>query len=132
MATDNKVVVRRIFDEIFNQKNADAIDELFDENFVDHGPGRGLHGREELRSVFTRWLSAVPDVQIEVSHLIQEGDTVGWVARATGTHVGDAFGLPATGKRVELITTHIGVVRNGTMVERWWGIVSSDPVTSPA
>jgi hypothetical protein len=23
------------------------------------------------------------------------------------------------------------VVRNGTMVERWWGIVSSDPVTSP-
>jgi predicted ester cyclase len=67
-----------------------------------------------------------------VSHLIQEGDTVGWVARAIGTYVSDAFGLPATGKRVELTTTHIGVVRNGTMVERWWAIVSSHPVTSPA
>jgi predicted ester cyclase len=132
MVTDNKVVVRRIFQEIFNQQNADAFDELFDENFVDHGPGRDLHGREEFRAVITKWLSAVPDSQIEVSHLIQEGDTLGWVGRATGTHVGDAFGLPATGKRVELITTHIGVVRDGTMVERWWAIVSSDLATSLA
>jgi predicted ester cyclase len=123
MVADNKEVVRRVFEEIFARKNEDAIDELFDENFIDHGPGQDLHSRDEFRSVISKWLCAVPDVQIELSHLIQEGDTVGWVATSTGTHTGDAFGFPATGKQFDLTTTHIAVVRNGRMVERWWAMI---------
>lgn len=119
MATDNKSLVRRIFEEIINHKREDVIDELFDENYVDHGPGQDLHGREEFRSVIKMWLTAVPDVHCEVSHLIEEGDTVGWVVRTTGTHTGDALGFPATGKRFETVSANIGVVRNGKAAEHW-------------
>ncbi len=119
MATDNKAVVRRIFEEIVNQGREDVIDELFDENYVDHGPGQDLHGRDEFRSVIRMWLGAVPDVHCEVSHLIEEGDTVGWVVHTTGTHTGDALGIPATGKRFDTVSANIGVVRNGKAVEHW-------------
>jgi len=120
MATDNKAMIRRIFEEILNQKREDVIDELFDENFVDHGPGgQDLHGREEFRSAIRMWLAAVPDVHCEVSHLIEEGDTLGWVVQTTGTQIGDALGFPATGKHIDTLSANIGVVRNGRAVEHW-------------
>jgi predicted ester cyclase len=120
MATDNKALVRRIFEEIINQRREDAIDELFDENFVDHGPGgQDLHGREEFRTTIKAWLAAFPDVHCEVSHLVEEGDRVGWVVHTTGTHTGDALGFPATGKRIDTLSANIGVVRGGKAVEHW-------------
>ena len=120
MVTDNKALIRRIFEEIINQKRVDVIDELFDENFVDHGPGgQDLHGREEFRSVIRMWLASVPDVRCEVSHVIEEDDTLGWVVRTTGTHTGDALGFPATGKQIDTLSANIGVVRNGRAVEHW-------------
>jgi predicted ester cyclase len=119
MATDNKVLVQRIFEEIVNQKREDVIDELLDENYVDHGPGQDVHGREAFRSFIKMWLSAVPDVHCEVSHIVEEGDTLGWVVRTTGTHTGDALGFPATGKQFETVSANLGVVRDGKAVEHW-------------
>jgi predicted SnoaL-like aldol condensation-catalyzing enzyme len=94
MATGNKEIVRRIFDEIVNQRREDVIDELFDENFVDHGPGgQDLHGREEFRATIKAWLGAFPDVHCEVSHVIEEGDTLGWIVRTTGPTPGTRSGF---------------------------------------
>jgi hypothetical protein len=41
MSDQNKAMTRRFYDEVFNKKNLDAIDELCAREFVDHTPMPG-------------------------------------------------------------------------------------------
>ena len=116
---DPKVSVRRMFDEIINQGKLEVTDELFAEDFVDHGPMGDLHGREAFKQMVAQWRAAVPDVHCEVSSLIAEGDLVAWLVHTTGTHMGDGLGFPATGKRFETVSANIGRLRDGVAAEHW-------------
>ena len=116
---DGKELVRRIFDEIINGGNLDAADELMAEDFLDHGPMGDMQGREAFKGLVGQYQAAVPDLHCEVDHLIQEGDTVGWVVRTTGTHTGDQLGFPATNKSFETLSANIGRMRDGRAVEHW-------------
>lgn len=116
---DAKVLVQRIFDEIVNQGNIDAADELMTEDFVDHGPMGDVVGREAFKQLIGQFRAAVPDMRCEVTNLIVEGDLAGWVVRTTGTHSGDQLGFPATGKSFETLSANIGRVRDGQAAEHW-------------
>jgi ketosteroid isomerase-like protein/predicted ester cyclase len=112
-------LVRRIFDEVINQGRLAAIDELFTEDLVDHGPMGDLSGREAFRAMVAQWRDAVPDVRCEVSSVIAQGDLCAWLVRTTGTHTGDGLGFPGTGKRFETVSANIGRFRDGRAVEHW-------------
>lgn len=116
---DGKELVRRIFDEVINQGNLDAIDEFMTEDYVDHGPMGDVPGREAFKEVVSRFRAAVPDLRCEVEQLIQEGDTLGWVVHTTGTHSGDQLGFPATNKSFETLSANIGRMRDGRAAEHW-------------
>ena len=116
---DKKATVRRIFDEIINQGNIDAVDELFAEDFVDHGPMGDVQGRDAFKGLVRQWRSAVPDVHCAVENVILEGDLAGWLVRTTGTHTGDGLGFPATGKPFETVSANLGRFSNGLAVEHW-------------
>jgi len=116
---DGKELVRRIFDEIVNKGNMDAIDELMAEDFVDHGPMGDMHGRDAFRGQVSAFRAAVSDLHCEVENLIVEGDIAGWVVRTTGTHTGDQLGFPATNKSFETLSANIGRMRDGQAVEHW-------------
>ncbi|HUR23184.1 MAG TPA: ester cyclase [Acidimicrobiales bacterium] len=115
---DGKELVRRIFDEVINKGDLDAIDELMAEDFLDHGP-MGDMGRDAFKGLVSQYRAAVPDLHCAVDNLIQEGDTVGWLVRTTGTHTGDQLGFPATGRSFETVSANIGVMRDGKAVEHW-------------
>jgi steroid delta-isomerase-like uncharacterized protein len=115
---DGKELVQRIFDEIINKGDMGAIDDLMAEDFLDHGP-MGDMDRDAFKGLVAQYRAAVPDLHCEVDHVIQEGDTVGWLVRTTGTHSGDQLGFPATGKSFETVSANIGVMRDGKAVEHW-------------
>ena len=115
---DGKELVRRVFDEVVNAGKLDAVEELMAEDYVDHGP-MGDMGRDAFKGLVGQYRAAVPDLHCEVSHLIQEGDTVGWLVRATGTHTGDQLGFPATNKSFDTMSANIGRIRDGQAVEHW-------------
>ena len=115
---DGKELVQRIFDEVINKGNIDAVDDFMAEDFVDHGP-LGDMGRDAFKGLVGQYRAAVPDLHCEVSHLIQEGDTAGWLVRTTGTHTGDQLGFPATNKSFETVSANIGRMRDGRAVEHW-------------
>ena len=119
LAFDAKATILRMFDEIINGGNLDLADELFAEDYVDHGPMGDITGREAFKQMVAQWRSAVPDVHCEVENLFVEGDLAGWTVRTTGTHSGDGLGFPATGKRFETVSANIGRVRDGQAVEHW-------------
>jgi predicted ester cyclase len=108
-----------MFDEIINDGNLEAADELFAEDFVDHGPTGDIQGREAFKGLVAQWRSAVPDVHCTLENIIIDGDLAGWLVRTTGTHTGDDLGFPATGKSFETVSANIGRFRDGLAVEHW-------------
>ena len=62
--------------------------------------GGVLKGREEIERVYKVWFNAFPDFELTETDLVIEGNRAVMLATISGTHSGDFFGLPATGRRV--------------------------------
>lgn len=116
---DAQEVLHRIFDEMINHGKLEVADELFADDYVDHGPMGDMRGREAFKGLVAQWRAAVPDVHCEVDNVIVDGDNVAWLVRTTGTHTGDDLGFPATGKRFETVSANVGRFRDGLAVEHW-------------
>src|SRR6266545_6112661 len=78
----NKVLARRIVEEIFSQGNLNSINELFAPGIVIHDPDKELHGIEQVKQGILNLRSAFPDLSYAVEDMIAEGNKV--VIRFTG------------------------------------------------
>ena len=116
---ENKALVRRFYDEMFNKKNLTAINEFIDPNGVDHGLPPGLSGIEGTRRFIGMYLAAFPDLHMTFEDLIAEGDRVvlRWTCR--GTHQGELMGIPPTGRQVTVTGIEINRLAGGKSVEHW-------------
>ena len=100
---ENRELERRFIEEVINQQNLAAADELVAEDVVELDPFPGQEpGREGLKKVLGMLFAAFPDQKWTIEELIAEGDIV--VNRFTwrGTHRGDFLGIPPTGNQVEV------------------------------
>ena len=116
---ENKAVVRRFVDEVQNKQNLNFVDELFSPDCVDHS-GMALGGGiEGIKRFFTMIIAAFPDAHFTIQDQVAEGDRV--VTRKTlrATHKGELFGIPATGKRIEMNVIDIMRVVDGKMTDHW-------------
>ena len=118
-SAEAETILRRMFDEIINEGRLDVADEMFAEDYVDHGPMGDLAGRGTFKQLVAQWRDAVPDVHCEVDTVIAQGDLCAWLVRTTGTHTGDGLGFPATGRRFETVSANVGRFRDGQAVEHW-------------
>jgi len=116
---DYGVALERMFDEVINKGNLGVADELFADDFVDHGPMGDIHGRDAFKALVAQWRDAVPDVRCTVTYVFADGDRVAWLVRTTGTHTGDSLGFPATGKKFETVSPNIARFRDERVVEHW-------------
>jgi steroid delta-isomerase-like uncharacterized protein len=110
-------VMNRFGNEVLNDKNLAAIDEIAAEDFVELDPMPGqAPGREGLKAFLATVLfPAFPDQRWVPDEQIAEGDKV--VSRFTmfGTHRGDFMGIPATGKSIAVK----GVVIDHVVDGKW-------------
>ena len=115
------VLMRRVTEEIWNNRRVDLVDELVAPSFVDHVdlPVEPTEGRERYRASVVSTLAAFSDYHEAIEFVVADGDTAVSYTTLMGTHDGDLFGLPPTGKRVEYHS--IGILRfeDGKIVERW-------------
>src|SRR2546429_9053388 len=74
---DNKALVRRVFEEIWNRGNLKALDELFAPEHVGYDNKTGpVHGLEGAKQFFSTWLAAFPDAQFHIEDQLAGGDKV--------------------------------------------------------
>ena len=115
MNTDeNKAVVRRFFEEAFNQGNLAAIDDLW----IAGGEASGKRSLMNIRTAF-------PDYHRTIEQQLAEDDlvTTRWTAR--GTHQGAFFSaalgrsIPPTGNVVQASGISIHQVADGRIVASW-------------
>jgi predicted ester cyclase len=104
-AEENKAVVRREMEELFNHTGIlDVADEIIDPNYASYEPTSGeTRGIEGAKQFAATYREAFPDLENTIEDMVAEGDKVVVRFRARGTHQGEteAFG-PPTGKRMEI------------------------------
>ena len=126
MSTENdKALVRRATEEAINRGNLALLDELVSSDFVLHDPNypQPVRGAEGLKQYFQTFRSAFPDLHFTIEDIIGEGDTVAVRQTGRGTHQGELFGIPPTGKQVTVTAMIFHRFVNGKPVENW---VNSD------
>jgi steroid delta-isomerase-like uncharacterized protein len=102
MPSDNALLIRRYFEDFWDQRNFDLAGEIFATTFVFHAPivPAGIHGADEYRQrVVTPLLTAFPDLKFTLGEAIIEEDRVAMQFTMNGTHQGPFEGIPPTGKR---------------------------------
>jgi predicted SnoaL-like aldol condensation-catalyzing enzyme len=112
-AAENKAAMRRIMDEVINEKNLDLAFELFSEDHElrPEAPGVG-RGGEGMKRAFAGLHEQFPDVRVTIESMVAEEDMVAVRLTYRGT---DA----ATGERAtwpEMIFTRFS---RGRAVESW-------------
>ncbi len=119
-AEENRSVIRRAYEELWNGRKVDVVDELVTEDFLNHAapPGR-QRGRQGLKDVVRMFEGAFPDFRYEVEDVIAEGEKVAVRDIFRGTHQGDFMGIPATGNRVTMEAIHIFRFDGGRVAEHW-------------
>ncbi len=100
---DNAATYRRWFDEGCSRGNVDLADELYSPDYVTHAVGPDLPPTLDGLKMFIRALrQGIPDLQCPVEEVVAEGDRVAGRLSMRGTHAGTLFGIPATGKPVDV------------------------------
>lgn len=119
----NKTLVRRYFEAAVERP--EIYDEILSADFQVHALHHATITSDEVRGpepfkAFAGVLqSAWRDRQLIIDELIAEGDRVmaHWTFR--GWHIGDAFGVSATGKEITYAGINIFRVANGKLAESW-------------
>jgi steroid delta-isomerase-like uncharacterized protein len=123
MSEKNKALIRRWFEEVWNQGRSDVIDELLTDDVVVHGlvdgSGNPVQGIEGFHDFHTQFRGAFPDINVSVEDAISEGDLVVARCRVRGRHTGDHLGFTATNAPVQFDGVAIVRVRDGKIAEAW-------------
>ena len=116
---ENKSIVRR-YQEAYNTNNLDALDELVAADVLTPKVMPGLApGLAGAKAVHETTLRGMPDWQTTIEELVAEGDKVVARITMTGTHTGDFWGMPATGKKVNFTGMYMVRIAGGKIVEHW-------------
>jgi predicted ester cyclase len=116
----NRAVVRRVFEEVINEAKLDVIDEIYDENIVDHDPLPGAPpGREGVKYSIGGLLEAFPDLNVTIEDMSAHGNFVVVHNVWRGTQTGRLLGLPSTGRSVTFSGVVIWRLEDGRIAERW-------------
>ncbi|HZC65979.1 MAG TPA: ester cyclase [Candidatus Dormibacteraeota bacterium] len=115
-------ILRRWFEEVWNQGRMETIDELFPVDAVLWGTGRpdaASTGPTEFKEFYKALRGACPDIRITVEDVVQEGDMAfaRWTARMT--HTGEGLGMPATNRAMTLAGMSACRAKDGKLVEGW-------------
>jgi len=137
-------LIRRWFDEIWNQGREQTIDELCAKEAVGHGQtpdGSDIVGPEHFRQFWHNFRSAFTSIRVEIHRTLEEGDLAMAQWTLSAKHTGSFLGVAPTGKQITATGMSIQRFAGGKIVEAWdnWdqlavmtqlGVVSLDKISS--
>ena len=102
---DNKKMVADFYQELFGDKNIDAIDKYIGDTYIQHNP-LAADGKEALKEILKQWFRNAPKEKVDIRHLGADGDYV--YIHTRSVRGGDVYSV-------------IDIFRldNGKIVEHW-------------
>lgn len=123
MSAENKALVRRWFEEVWNNGRVDAIAEMLSDDAVVHGlaedASQPLRGPAGFLPFHAQFREAFPEINVVVEDQIAEGDLVATRCSVRGKHAGDSLGFAATQSPVDFTGVAITRINEGKIVEAW-------------
>jgi steroid delta-isomerase-like uncharacterized protein len=114
----NAELIRWAF-EILNEHDTASLAQLYTAATVERFPDRTCHGGDEIVAYFEEVFAAVPDWNIQIVALADQGDEVFVQWHMTGTHSGQLLGIAPTGKALAIDGIDHFVVRDGKVVSNF-------------
>ena len=112
--------MHRWFEEVWNNQNETAIDEMFADDGIGHGlAAEPIVGPENFKIFHRAFVSAYPDLKVHVEDTVVEGDKIAVRCRVTGSHQGEGLGISPTNQRVDFGGMVIVRIEDGKIAEAW-------------
>ncbi len=119
MPADNKTIVRRLYEEVWNKRKLEVVNELISPSHALQGStifGSSI-GPEAYKRQVSRFLEGYPDLHWAIEDTIAEKDKVVACWTLSGTHKGDFMGVPATNKKVSVGGMTIHHIAGGKIMD---------------
>ncbi|HMQ05237.1 MAG TPA: ester cyclase [Pyrinomonadaceae bacterium] len=121
--SNGTTLLHRWFEEVWNQKRTSAIYEMMTEETIIHGlsgpGGPPVLGASDFEKFHSTFVSAFPDVHVEVFDVVSEGNKMACRFTVTGRQMGDLPEITATNKKVLFDGTGVCTVADGKFTEVW-------------
>jgi predicted ester cyclase len=129
MSEQNKRVLRRVFQQVWNEGRLAVIDELYAHDWVGHAPLSELSEPAALKQFVAARRQAMPDLRFRLQAQIAEADLVATRWTASATRAGNAE--PSQPVLASGLT--LARVACGKIVEEWatWDALESLPCAGP-
>jgi steroid delta-isomerase-like uncharacterized protein len=135
MAAPTAELSRRIFEDVWNRKNLNAIDDLIAADYIHHDAASVVaNGPDGYKQFVKSYMNAFPDAHFTIDDEFTVGqnsdgqnndgqntDVQNEITRwtITGTHEGELAGIPPTGRRISITGISIARVVDGKITESW-------------
>jgi len=119
MSDGAETLMRRWFQEIWNERRIETIYELLAADAVGHLEGEDIVGPDPFVKHFSDLLKTFPDLRVSVDEVVAQKDSVAVRWTVAGTHQGAGLGLAPTGRSVRVRGMTLAHVRDGRIVEAW-------------
>ena len=118
---ENKIIVRRLLQDVWSSGDLALVDEIFTTNFIRHGPALEgeVRGSDGLKRLVSMYRATYPDLRITLEDQTAEGALIvtRWTAR--GTHRGELMGIAPTGKQITVPGVIIDRAAGGKIDAEW-------------
>jgi predicted ester cyclase len=132
-----KTIMRTLIDEIWAKGEVDLADDLFHPQAICPSASTLPVGPEGTKQIVQMVRTAFPDYWVNIDLIAAEDDRVGARITQGGTHNGEFFGIPPTGKEVQWTEMAILRIGDGKILATWFdsdiaGLMQQLGVGSPA
>ena len=124
MPKENKTIIRRLYEEVWNQRKLGVVDELLSASHAlndPNNPGSQV-GPALYKQRVVELTTALPDLCFTIEDTVAEGEKFVACWTFSGTHQGEYRGIPATGKKISVEGITIHHIKNGKILDsytRW-------------
>jgi len=116
----NKALIARFDKACIEQNNAAVLDEMVSDQVINHAaqPGKP-NGKESFHHFLHALHAGLTDIKVSVLRQAAENDLVITHKAISGTHSGNLFGVPASGKALSFEAIEIIRLENDKYAEHW-------------
>ena len=141
MPLDNKTIVRRLYEHVWNKRRVEVVDELISPSHALNDPvaSNSQIGPELYKQRVAEFTTIFPDLRFTIEDMITEEEKVVVCWTISGIHQGTFMNIPATGKKVSVEGITIHHISNGKILDSYarWDVLglirqlNDDPLVRP-
>jgi steroid delta-isomerase-like uncharacterized protein len=121
MTADSKTIVRTLYEEVWNKRRLELVDEIISPSHALHDPnvsGSAI-GPEAYKRQVTRFILALPDLRFSIEDVVVEKEKVAVAWSISGTHKGEFMGIPPTNKKISVDGISISHITDGKIMDSY-------------